>query len=279
MELSLDEGKFLDSKSLSAPLSRHRRCCARLRGTGHRSAMETGQSALFPGCRLPPSHFLPEEDFCSVFQGTRSPRRKQKQRSRRTCLPPSLCCPENQPLGSQAVGLSRGPHTPRNKARGQVLSGGREPLGHSCVGIARSGTSGREPRPGSRRAVPKPRSPAPRTQVQGAWLPAGLVARPPPENSHRRSVTRVTAPASRAALAGFRPRSPRVCPALFSPGSTQGAAASPRKAGPLDTWPAEGLSAGASCAVQALPLILWNVGPCLLHQHQVQPPPEWRGLD
>lgn len=43
MELSLGTGKFLDSNSLSTPHSRvNADAAARVRGTGHRGAMETG---------------------------------------------------------------------------------------------------------------------------------------------------------------------------------------------------------------------------------------------
>lgn len=239
MELSLDEGKFLDSKSLSAPLSRRRRCCARLRRTGHHSVMETGQSRPSPVAvaaeasreRLPPSHSLPGEDFCSVFQGTRGPRRKQRQRSRRTCLVPSssLCHPENQPLGSQAVCSSRWPRPLRTQSQVAGAERGRDTW-------AAWHFPGREPQ-GSAQA------PVTGSEDTGAEQHGSLrasVARPPLENSRRRSVT----PRDSTSCSGQVPASQSTSALSCAYLVPLGASASPRKAGPLDAWPAEGQGSG-----------------------------------
>lgn len=182
-----------------------------------------------------------------------------------------------------------GPSPPRTQSQWQVLSGGRgAAAAQLCWHRQEWHFPGREPRPGSRRAVPRPRSPAPRTQVRGTWPPTGLGGQTstrefPQALRHLRDSTSVQGCSGRvpAPQSTCLPCSVLTWPHSGSSSKSTEGWAPGRPACGRAGWEraAPGLSSGASCAVRALPLVLWNVGPGLLHQRQVQPPPECRDLD
>lgn len=178
--------------------------------------------------------------------------------------------------------VSPAPASPGHKTRWQVLS--RASLQHSCVWHCQKSKQtqagwhfpGNGPGPGSHTAARK----APDTCSEGHQVPGNValrrasVLRPRLENFPQElRRPSVTAPVSRAALGLASGLAVQVCPLLFLPGSIQGEPAIPRKPGPLGAWPGEGQSEVGLVPplghpAPAFPLILRNVGPCLL---QAQP--------